>query len=142
MAFIGSQEIFQAQINSAVRAALLGRYDEALDWLNEARLRVPRALLLDQVKIEMDSIVIEAAAERLTPSQTERALHACLRRIQGVQMPEIRNALAPNLAVAKGERWEGHPPDSEKVSPDLGMRIGFPVSGKDWTLLMSIHWRY
>ncbi len=142
MRFIGSGEIFQAQINLAVRAALLGQYERALRWLKEASLRVPRTLLLDQVKIEMDRIVIEAAAGQLTNQQVEVGLEHCLRRIQGVQMPEIRSAVVPNLARVRGESPRPGPKPAANRQ-NLGMRISLPATaGIEWDLLMSIHWRY
>jgi tetratricopeptide (TPR) repeat protein len=142
MRFIGSGEIFQAQINLAVRAALLGQYERALRWLKEASLRVPRALLLDQVKIESDRVAIEAAAGLLSNQQVEARLEECLRRIQGVQMPEIRSAVVPNLARARGE---SPPPGPQPAAnrQELGMKVGLPpTAGTQWDLLMSIHWRY
>jgi hypothetical protein len=143
MNFVKSREVFQAQINLAVRAALLGKYDTALDWLAQASLRVPRALLLDRAKIEMDRIVIEAIAGRVTLVQAQRELENCLRGIQGVQMPEIRSSLVPNLAIARGEY---QPADDLRALPmgsELGMSIPIEApSGTTWSLLMSVHWRY
>jgi tetratricopeptide (TPR) repeat protein len=62
MRYVRSREIFQAQLNVAIRAALLGDHATALAAADEAAVKVPRALLFDQVKIEINRTVLRCAA--------------------------------------------------------------------------------
>jgi tetratricopeptide (TPR) repeat protein len=143
MRYVGSREVYQAQVNIALRAALLGDYSSALDTLDNAGLHVPRALLMDQVKINMNRSVIACAGGALTLSECEEALTRCVRRIRGVQMPYLHRALLANIAASRGESAPPTFADPERVS--LTVRLPAERSQETqppWELMMSVHWRY
>jgi tetratricopeptide (TPR) repeat protein len=132
-----SAEIYQAQLNLGIRAALLGDHVSALEALTEAAVHVPRALLLDQVKIETSRLVVECVSGQMSPPICEKALSRCLDHIRGVQMPYLRRVLRINLEAARGE-----------VSPRnastgrVSLTADLTVESVTWQFPMSIHWRY
>jgi tetratricopeptide (TPR) repeat protein len=143
MRHVGSREIYQAQVNLAVRSALLGNFTSALGALEEAALQVPRALLLDQVKISMNRTIIECLAGSLALRSAERSLIECASRFRGVEMPYMQRAIESNLATVRGDGSPEATIPSERVS--LAIRVspnGALVTTGPWTLLMSVHWRY
>jgi tetratricopeptide (TPR) repeat protein len=143
MRYVGSREVYQAQVNLAVRSALLGDHASALDALGAAAVHVPRALLLDQVKISMNRAVIECAAGMTDSADCERSLVSSSRRTRGVQTPYLDRALAANLAVARGERPTEPVAHPERVSLTAELPAdGRFRSGAMWSLMMSVHWRY
>ena len=141
MQFVGSREVYQAQINVAVRAALRQDYGGALDALDTAALHVPRALVLDQVKISMNRCVIECASGRRDPREGADAFVECLERIRGLQMPYLQRAIERNLAVARAEETAAGVDEDGHVSLGIDLSANGGAAAP-WTLLMSIHWRY
>jgi tetratricopeptide (TPR) repeat protein len=138
MRYVGSREIFQAKLNVAVRASLLGDHETALDAVDEAALQVPRALLFDQVKIEINRAVIRCAAGVIDRDVADTALAACAARVRGYQMPYLHDFAAANIAAARGE-----PLPPSKHPPGLvGFNVAFPAVGSTWELGLSVHWRY
>ncbi|MEA2493361.1 MAG: hypothetical protein QOJ29_1272, partial [Thermoleophilaceae bacterium] len=143
MRFVGSREVFQTQVNLAIRSALLTDFEAALVTLEEAALHVPRALLFDQVKIAMNQAVIGCVGGTLSFAEGERMLDECVRRIRGVQMPYLHRALISNIATARGEPNTGSGRASDRVS--LGVRLPADTpgaAGGPWTVMSSVHWRY
>lgn len=139
MRSVGSREIYQAQINWAVSAAILDRCEEALEWLDKAGGNVPLSLLLDQVKIRMNRVVVRALMGISKPSETEQDLLACVEALEGFAMPELRRTLLENIAVAR--RRQGAAPSEARGSLGaLGLRV--PRARGPWQLMMSVHWRY
>ena len=138
MHYVGSREIFQAQINLAVRSALLGDYSTALQLLDTAARHVPRALLFDQVKIDANRAVLECAAGVVDQTTCESTLTACTARIRGFQMPYLHAFLESNLAAARG--------GSANLArlPRHRVLKNFPLSasGTTWEIAGSLHWRY
>ena len=137
MRYVGSREIFQAQLNLGIRAALLGDHASALDTLTEAAVHVPRALLLDQIKISVSRTVIECVSGRISGNACEQELLQYLHRIRGVQMPYLQRVLKMNLAAARGEPSRARP-DEGRVSLTANLIAGRAI----WQFPMSIHWRY
>lgn len=142
MGQVDSREIYQAQINLAVRAALRRDYRAALDILEAAALHVPRALILDQVKIDMNRCVIGCESATIDRERCAHTLTEGLRRIRGLQMPYLKRTLERNLAVARGEGVEPQRDGSDRVSLGVELPAKEGASPDAWTLLMSIHWRY
>ncbi len=141
MRYVGSREIFQAQLNLAIRFALLGEHASALAKIDEAALHVPRALLFDQVKMQMNRAVIACVSGVLAPETCERSLCSCIERIRGVQMPYLHRALLMNVDVARGVSLAApHEADGDRVS--LSIQLPAPSTDAMWTLLTSVHWRY
>jgi tetratricopeptide (TPR) repeat protein len=138
MRYVGSREIFQAQLNLAIRSALLGEYAAALDTLDEAAVRVPRALLLDQVKIRVNRIVIECISGARDLGACEEAFVECTHRIRGLQMPYLQRVLAANIAIVRGEASVVAAADEQRVS----LTVKLFARGLTWELPMSVHWRY
>jgi tetratricopeptide (TPR) repeat protein len=138
MRFVESREIFQAQLNVAVRAALLGDFATALESVDLAALQVPRALLFDQVKIEINRIVIRCASGVISRGEAEAALVACAMRVRGYQMPYLHEFAAANVAAAKGAPLLR----SSRPSDRVGFNVPFPAQGSTWELGLSVHWRY
>jgi tetratricopeptide (TPR) repeat protein len=138
MRFVKSREIFQAQLNVAIRAALLGDFEAALESVDLAALQVPRALLFDQIKIEVNRIVIRCASGVINCDEAEAALTACAMRVRGYQMPYLHKFAAANISVARG----GPLPRSSHPSDRVGFNVPFPAQGSTWELGLSVHWRY
>jgi tetratricopeptide (TPR) repeat protein len=138
MRYVGSREIYQAQINLAVRSALLGDYPEALQLLDIAARHVPRALLFDQVKIDANRAVLECVAGIIDPAACESTLTACAARIRGLQMPYLHAFLESNLAAARGGSA------SLARLPRGWVLKNFLISGSgtNWEVAGSLHWRY
>ncbi len=143
MGYVGSREIYQAQVNLAVRSALAGDHQAALDSLDDAGVHVPRALILDQVKIRMNRAVIEHVSGVTDARAFEGALLDCIQRIRGLQMPYLQRALGANLACVRGESPRSQMTARELVSLEIPLGAEDPGRpGNPWTLLMSVHWRY
>jgi hypothetical protein len=143
MRYIGSRETYQPQINSAIRAALLGDYAVAQEALDGAAIQVPRALLLDQVKIDMNRAVIRCVSGALDAAACAESLMECMRRIRGFQMPYLHRALAANLANARGQSVGDGARDDGRVSLTLALPADGSVPHQGaWTLMTSVHWRY
>jgi hypothetical protein len=138
MSHVGSREVFQPQLNLGIRAALLGNYQSALDTLAEASVHVPRALLLDQLKISMSRTVVERLDGRIGQDECERQLRRCLQRITGVQMPYLQRVLMANIAATRGEAVVADCPFPGRVSLTADLVAGDVT----WQFPMSIHWRY
>jgi hypothetical protein len=138
MRYVKSREIFQAQLNIAVRAALLGDHATALEVVDEAALQVPRALLFDQVKIEINRTVMRCASGVIDRAAAEAALAACAARIRGYQMPYLHEFATANIAAARGEPL----PPSSHPRDRVGFNVPFPALGSTWELGLSVHWRY
>ncbi len=141
MQYVESREVYQAQINLAIRSALRHDFGGALEALDAAALHVPRALILDQVKISMNRCAIECASGELGPHEGADTFAECLERIRGLQMPYLQRSIERNLAVARGEEAVGKVAEDRNVSLDIGLPAADGAAGP-WTLLMSIHWRY
>jgi AAA ATPase-like protein len=141
MQYVESREVYQAQINVAIRSALRHDFGSALEALDVAALHVPRALVLDQVKISMNRCAIECASGELSPRQGASTFEGCLERIRGLQMPYLQRSIERNLAVARGEDTVAGVDQKERISLDIGLPSSGDVAST-WTLLMSIHWRY
>ena len=137
MRYVGSREIFQAQLNLGIRAALLGDHASALETLAEASLHVPRALLLDQIKISTSRTVIECVSDRISRSTCEQELLEYVHQIRGVQMPYLRRVLEVNLAAARGE-----PSAARAVEGRVSLTADLIAGRATWQFPMSIHWRY
>jgi tetratricopeptide (TPR) repeat protein len=140
MQYVESREVYQAQINLSVRSALRDDFGGALEALDAAALHVPRALVMDQVKISMNRCAIECASGGRDPREGTKTFVECLERIRGLQMPYLQRAIERNLAVARGEDVVATGDEDGLIS----LNIGLPANGgaSAWTLLMSIHWRY
>jgi tetratricopeptide (TPR) repeat protein len=138
MRYIQSREIHQAQINVAIRSALLGDHHSALALLDEAALTVPRALLFDQVKINANRVVLKCVAGLVDTATCESTLLECLARIRGLQMPYLYAFLESNLTAARGgaARLDRFP--QQRVLKNFPLR----GSGTVWELAGSLHWRY
>jgi tetratricopeptide (TPR) repeat protein len=138
MRFVGSREIFQAQVNIAVRSALIGDYTSALRTLDEAAVQVPRALLYDQVMIDIDRIVIQCASGGIDAEAGEWALAECTARIRGFEMPDLHELIATNLAALRGKSPLAAAPVDDRV------RLIVPLQerGVTWGLETEVHWRY
>lgn len=143
MQYVGSREAFQAQVNLAIRSALLGEHDAALATLDAAALHVPHALLFDRVKLRMNRTVIARIGGTLDATDCERVLEECITRIRGVQMPYLHRALRANIAAARGEnKGSAAGADDDRVRLTIAAPPQVPNDGSPWTLMMSVHWRY
>ncbi len=141
MRHVESREVYQALMNLAIRAALMKDYASAITSLDEAAVHVPRALILDQVKIHMNRSIIEYINGNIEISACESSLFNDIQRIRGLQMPYLRAALMSNLAIARGAVAQESARGPVAVEIELTARA--PASQEmTWTLLMSIHWRY
>lgn len=140
MRLVGSREIYQAQINLAVREALVERFDAALELLDEAAFQVPQALLLDQVKIRANRAVVATVGGAIGRDETERILTDCVHRTRGVRMPYVQQVVTDNLAVLRGKPARIVAP----LEPVLSVPLRDEASGLDarLTLMTSLHWRY
>jgi tetratricopeptide (TPR) repeat protein len=138
MRYVGSREIFQAQLNVAIRSALVGDYPTALRTVDEAALQVPRALLFDQVKIDINRAVIQCVSGMIDRSVCEATLAACAARIRGFQMPYLHDFVASNTAAARGEPIARTARLNERVDFNVPLR----ALGTTWELGLSVHWRY
>jgi hypothetical protein len=127
-----------------VRSALLGDHESALELLDTAALHVPRALLLDQVKIRMNKTMIQLAARTIDRRDADRLLRECIERVRGVQMPYLSTVLKENVAAIGGEHSpRAHALSNECVSLAVSLDTdASPASNVTSTLLMSVHWRY
>jgi tetratricopeptide (TPR) repeat protein len=141
MQYVESREVYQAQINLAVRSALRQDYGSALKSLDAAALHVPRALVMDQVKISMNRCAIECAGGERSRHEGAEAFVECLERIRGLQMPYLQRSIERNLAVARGGNQVTGVDEGGYISLDVTLPANGGVAGA-WTLLMSIHWRY
>jgi tetratricopeptide (TPR) repeat protein len=138
MRYVGSREIFQAQVNVAVRSALLGDYEAALQTLDESAVHVPRALLYDQVLIDINRTVIRCASGALDEEFGESALTECIGRIRGFQMPDLHRLAEINMAALHGERTVASTPRQELVQ----LIVPLHARGVTWGLETEVHWRY
>ncbi len=138
MRYVNSREIYQAQINLAVRSAVLGDYPAALELLDTAARRVPYALLFDQVKIAANRAVLECAAGMIDRAACESMLTACAERIRGLQMPYLHAFLESNLTAARGGSASLDRLQSGWVLKNFLVN----ASGTRWELAGSLHWRY
>lgn len=138
MEYVRSREIFQAKLNVAVWAALRGDHQTALDAVDDAALQVPRALLFDQVKIEINRTVIRCAAGVIDRPTAEAKLVDCAMRIRGYQMPYLHDFAASNLTAARGQPL----PPPKHPHGRVGFNVPFVAFGSTWELGLSVHWRY
>jgi tetratricopeptide (TPR) repeat protein len=138
MRYVGSREIFQAQVNVAVRYAIVGDYEAALRMLDESAVHVPRALLYDQVLIDIDRIVVRCASGALDKKSGESALAECVARIRGFQMPDLHRLVEINMAAL------GDAPTTGDVTGDNRVQLIVPLQarGVTWGLETEVHWRY
>ena len=138
MRYVGSREIFQAQVNIAVRSALLGEYAAALRALDKAATQVPRALLYDQVMIDIDRIAIQCASGAMDAEAGESALAGCTARIRGFQMPDLHELVSMNVAALRGKDAVDKVPVHDRVS----LIVPLQARGVTWGLETEVHWRY
>jgi tetratricopeptide (TPR) repeat protein len=137
---VGSREIYQAQLNLAVREALVERFDAALEFLDEAAIQVPKALLLDKVKIRTNRAVVALVGGAISRDEAERIVADCLHRTRGVPMPYVRQVMRDNLTVLQG----GPSPIAAAPGAILSLPLRDEASGSDarLTLMTTVHWRY
>ena len=75
---VDSREIYQAQINEAIRLAVVGDWERSLSLLNEAAVHVPRSLTFDQVKIDVNLAVLSRISDQYSQDECSEALEDCL----------------------------------------------------------------
>ena len=138
MRYVGSREIFQALVNVGVRYALLGDYRAALATLEESAVHVPRALLYDQVLIDINRIVVQCVSSELAASDGESALEACVDRIRGFQMPDLHRLAEINTAALQGQAAQPNSGEARRVQ----LIVPLHAHGVTWGLETEVHWRY
>ena len=138
MQLVGSREIYQAQLNVAIRFALLGDYESALRALDEAAVRVPHALLFDRVKIDINSLSIQCIAGLIDGDACVQGLSACAENIRGLQLPYLHKIITANTNAALSK--PGLTPWGGTGRVDLTAEV--MAGDVKWGLPMSVHWRY
>ena len=142
MRSIGSREIYQAQINLALKAALQRDYDRAVDLLETSAFNVPRLLTLDLAKIAMNRAIIEFSSGTTRPADLTTSLQQCQSDIRGIEMPYMQRALEYNLAAAAGASLPIDDWDLDAVSISLPIPTNGRLPAPYLMAKMSIHWRY
>ncbi|MEM9290697.1 MAG: AAA family ATPase [Acidobacteriota bacterium] len=149
MSAVGSNEIYQAFVNLGLRYAAKGRYGHAISFMRKASLRIPRTLLLDLIKVEMNSIVLMRLAYVTPVREMEESLQKSLDMLSGVNMPYLRQALNHNISMCRALRSDKSGLSAQGIpgyASDF-VTLMFPLSDTaapkvEWLTLLSVHWRY
>lgn len=135
---VGSREIYQAQVNEAVRVALAGDWARSLSLLAEASVHVPRALTFDQVKVDVIIAVVSRVSGKSSREGCTNALENCTGRLRGIESPYLDAAIEHNLATNRGDSLPSAPDSHDRVR----LTVDLEQEDQVWSLPMSVHWRY
>ena len=135
---IGSREIYQAQINEAIRIALSGDWARSRSLLRQAAVHVPRSLVFDQVKIDVIVAVIDRVSGERSQAECSEALEHCSERLRGIESPYLDATIEHNLATNRGDTAAVTRNSDGRVRLNLEL----PAGDATWNLPMSVHWRY
>ncbi|WP_045826244.1 ATP-binding protein [Teredinibacter turnerae] len=145
MQCVGSKEIFQAQLNLAIKFGLEKNYVSAQKYLDMADFFVPASLLLDQIKIKMAKSVFGLLSNDKGRMDTARQLEALLENIKGVCLPYLRHSLEHNISTLLDDQYTMPDKLKVKLASYNKVSIYLPVFyEKSKTLIInpSVHWRY
>lgn len=147
MESIDSNEIYQPYINIAVTYVLLGKYNVAIEYFKKASNSVPRNLLLDQIKIEVNKIITKYLENLINNEMALSCLKELFERIKGIEMPYLRRIIKHNMNVLNSKKEsrvsgiEGFLANNQNVSLYVPVKLK-KDSSRFLVIIPSVHWRY
>lgn len=145
MGRIDSKEIYQAYINLGILYLVERKYELSSKFMNLASDFIPKSLLLDQIKNELNIAILLLVSKKKTIQETLKKHVDLLNKINGIEMPYIRMTLNHNISQLDGKTDSDIDNEhKDKFAGEKNISLLIPIKYEDKTFIVnpSVHWRY